>query len=343
MDESGAKAARRLLRIISDHWRLTCVDRGAEVEALDLVDVVYHPGKSEPALNVVTPRRSTAWVAAGYIQPGLTRLRELGRTPRVQFIAGLYPPQFAVVLRDLGLGIEHETPLMALEPTDDNLPDDMLPVGGRIALVTDSETRRLWQYVWRSAYYDVNLLGIDDTASSVDALSRNLKRKLEAVVARLEGQPHPVAPSAPQPIICDFLYWHHQQPMGAARLIIRPDLGSAHLETLALHETALRDMLASMEEDEFAPLLPHDAAPLLDVIDEDALRVDMLSALIAAALRAAHKQGGKLVFVPAEDDAERRACRRVGFIDLSSFVRYAPVSRREEDRHVAEAVHSPAR
>jgi hypothetical protein len=341
MDESGAKAARRLLRIISDHWRLTCMDRGAEVETLDLVDVVYHPGKPDPALNVVTPRRSTAWVAASYIQPGLTRLRELGRTPRVQFIAGLYPPQFAVVLRDLGLGMEHETPLMALEPHSDNLPDAALPDGGRIAPVTDSETRRLWQYVWRSAYYDVNLLGIDDTASSVDALSRNLKRRLEAVVARLEGQ-QPAAPQ-PQPIICDFLYWHYQQPMGAARLIIRPDLGSAHLETLALHEAALRDLLASMDKDVFNPMAAHQDGPPLSAADEDALRVDMLSALIAAALRSAHQQGIKLVFVPAEDDPERRACRRVGFIDLSSFVRYAPVSRREEERHVAEAVHSPHR
>jgi hypothetical protein len=346
MDEAGIKSARRLLRVVSDHLRLTCRDRGAHIAALDLVDVIYHPRNPTPSLNVVTPRRSTAWVAAGYIQPGLTRLRELGRPPRVQYIAGLYPPQFAVVLRDLGLTIEHETPLMIWElpdplademapeeaPTDTALdlplPFD-LPKGGRIERVDDPDARRLWERVWRGAYYDVYMLGVDETDELPPA------------------DPPPTTDahdSGASRTIHDFIYWHHQQPIGAARLIVRPDLGSAHLETLALDDTALRDTgtMVALSVDGGSELETDMAMPLIvaNTVADEETRLNILRALIQAALIDAQAEACKVVFVPADNDDERRVCRRLGFVDLSSIVRYAPPTRWENERYVAKAVFS---
>ncbi|MDZ4763799.1 MAG: hypothetical protein SGI73_04550 [Chloroflexota bacterium] len=363
MDEAGIKSARRLLRVVSDHLRLTCRDRGAQIEALDLVDVIYHPRNPTPTLNVVTPRRSTAWVAAGYIQPGLSRLRELGRPPRVQYIAGLYPPQFAVVLRDLGLTIEHETPLMIWElpdapdpvvplapedtPTEaalDTPPMVDLPKGGRIERVDDADaqspSRRLWDHVWRGAYYDVMMLGLEETADADPKAPPD------------DLPPPETAAELSLRTIHDFIYWHHQQPIGAARLIVRPDLGSAHLEALALDDSALRDtgttITLSMngDHDPEATRAPDDSPPpdalilANTVTDDDETRLDILGALIQAALIDARAAACKVVFVPADNDDERRACRRLGFVDLSSIVRYAAPNRWEGERYVAKAVFS---
>jgi hypothetical protein len=358
MDEAGVKAARRLLRIVNDHVRLLYQDRGARIEALDLVDVIVHPADPTPELNIVTPRRSTAWVAAGYIQPGLARLRELGRPPRVQYITGLYPPQFAVVLRDLGLQVEHEMPLMIWHaPTEPSpvaaQPDAPKPIQIQTAqdvpppiwveMVQSDYLRRLWRDTWRACYTSLYLLG--DVTEDESTQTHEIDH-------------------AP-PTVIDYVAAVGTQPVGAARLIMRLEIGSAQIAalTLAPDETAERrrdpgrtaplDPLDAPTDASESPALaqaalqvgaaqakPGSAAPKLP---PKIARVEALCALLGAALGAAQRAGCKIVFVPAEDEEERRACRRMDFIDLSSIVRYAAPSRMEMHEHVAEAVFSTGR
>src|SRR5829696_21106 len=107
MDESAVKESRRILRLIQDHILQAHSLLGVEQESAGMVDVLHHPTNRNGDLNYVTPRRNTAWVSGGYVEKGLERLRQLGRTERVQYVEGLFPPLFAKTLRELGLEPEH--------------------------------------------------------------------------------------------------------------------------------------------------------------------------------------------------------------------------------------------
>lgn len=218
MDDEGVKETRRLLRQVQDHLFLSQTNLGAERETIGLVDVIHHPTNPVPDMNYVTPRRNTAWVAGNYIQQGLERLNALERTSRVQYIEGLYPPLFAKTLRDLGLVVERETPLMlykvggipsvATAPSPPDSPS--IPEGVRVELVNDQRGLELWWYVWRNAFYDVLTLGVEPLIVGRDMAAIRLGQQI------------------------DILLHRHQFPVGIARVSLQSDTHSGHVVALAL-------------------------------------------------------------------------------------------------------------
>ncbi len=113
MDDASIKEARTRMRQVQEHLLLAGKAHGAREENVGMVDVIFHPANPLGDLNYVTPRRNTAWVSAGYVEQGLSRLQALGRTPRVRYLEGLFPPAFGQTLLKLGLAHESRTALLA--------------------------------------------------------------------------------------------------------------------------------------------------------------------------------------------------------------------------------------
>jgi hypothetical protein len=213
-DGSVERETRRLLRRVQEHLTRAHSGLGAVREAYGAVDVFYHPSNPTATLNYVTPRRNTAWVSGKMITPGLERLRELNRTPRVQYIEGLFPPLFAKTLRDLNLQVERETPLMIYKRdgigSHKPAPPEkaVLPDGVTIDPVNDQRGIELWWYVWRNAFYDVLTLGVEPLFVGRD------------MAALKTGQQ------------ADILVYRYGFPVGVARLSVQGD--TAHILALAL-------------------------------------------------------------------------------------------------------------
>ncbi|MFN8528238.1 MAG: hypothetical protein U0670_06480 [Anaerolineae bacterium] len=270
MDETAIRESRQMLRQVHEHLLLAHQDLGAYRETISVVDVIHHPINPLPDFNYVTPRRNTAWVSGQYVKQGLDRLRGLGRTPRVQYVEGLFPPLFAKTLLDLGLELERETPLMIYRSSG---ADTMLPptstgstAGVQIQTVADQRGIEMWWYVWRNAFYDVLTLGVEPLVVGRD------------MAALLMGK-H-----------VDFLMMRHNFPIGVARLSVQDSNKSAHVVALA--------------------------------IMKEARTPERMRALLAAVLRAALQRGCELIFAPGETEDDRRLCRELGFIDVSSIVCY---------------------
>mgnify|MGYP000293312835 CR=1 FL=1 len=218
MDESAIRESRQMLRQVHDHLLLAHQDLGAYRETINVVDVVHHPINPLPDFNYVTPRRNTAWVSGQYVKQGLDRLRELGRTPRVQYIEGLFPPLFARTLLDLGLTLERETPLMIYRSSG---ADTMLPpssghstTGMQIQMVADQRGIEMWWYVWRNAFYDVLTLGVEPLVVGRDMAALLMGKQI------------------------DFLMVRHNFPMGVGRLSVQETNKSAHIVALAMMKEA---------------------------------------------------------------------------------------------------------
>ncbi|MBN8591735.1 MAG: hypothetical protein J0M33_08240 [Anaerolineae bacterium] len=114
-EAAQVREIRQLLRQVDACLRVRRELRGAQHESVGLSDVYWHPDNLHPALNVVVPRRNTAYVPIGDVQRGLHRLRELGRPARLQYIEGLFPPQYRDQIQSVGLRREVRVPL-ALRP-----------------------------------------------------------------------------------------------------------------------------------------------------------------------------------------------------------------------------------
>lgn len=190
MDGEGVKASRRVLRRIQDHLYHAHANLGALQESVGLVDVLYHPVNTLASLNYVTPRRNTAWVSGEMIQQGLDHLRQLQRTPRVQYIEGLYPPLFSKTLRDLGLVPEWELPLMVYikEGFQGEVPPPVqvgsLPDSVTLEPVTDQRGIELWWYVWRNAVYDVLTLGVEPLYVGRDMAALKMGHQIDILAYR---------------------------------------------------------------------------------------------------------------------------------------------------------------
>ena len=216
MDRETVKESRRVLRRFQDHVMQAHLLLGAEQQNLGMVDVIYHPGSRAGDFNYVTPRRNTAWVSGNFVQQGIDRMRELNRTPRVQYIEGLFPPLFARTLRDLDLEPEQETPIMiysadglsGADPLPITLPP--LPAGIRFETVKDQRGVELWWYVWRNAYYDVLTLGVEPIIVGRDMAALHQGKQIDIIVYRYEF------------------------PVGVIRLSLQPDNNTAHILALAL-------------------------------------------------------------------------------------------------------------
>jgi hypothetical protein len=111
MGSEQIKESRRMLRLVQAYVTAARLRQGAESKLLGFVEVVTHPN-SDPRLNLVTPRKNTAWVAAGDIAQGLEALAALGCPARFEYVEGLFPPQFAASLTGLGLRPARETAFM---------------------------------------------------------------------------------------------------------------------------------------------------------------------------------------------------------------------------------------
>ena len=219
-DDSRKKEreTKQILRQVQEHLFHAHLSLGAEHESVGMVEVLHHPTNSLGTLNYATPRRNTAWVSRGMIEPGLERLRQLDRTPRVQYVEGLYPPMFAKELRTLDLKLERETPMMVyrpggingVRPPAPNVSD--APDGVTIQQATDQRGIELWWYVWRNAYYDVLTLGVEPLFVGRD------------MAALKSGQQ------------IDILAYRQGFPVGVARVSIHDQ--TAHILALALMKEA---------------------------------------------------------------------------------------------------------
>jgi hypothetical protein len=183
-----------------------------------MVEVFHHPTNPIPNLNYVTPRRNTAWVSGSMVKQGLDHLVKYGRSPRVYYVEGLMPPLFAKTLRDLGLKVERETPLMAYKPEGINghVPPEpkssSLPDGVTIEQVSDQRGVEAWWYVWRNAFYDVLTLGVEPLFVGRDTAAVRMGQQL------------------------DFLLYRYGFPNGVARVSVQGE--TAHILALALLKEA---------------------------------------------------------------------------------------------------------
>lgn len=162
MSDAEVKESRVIMRQVQEHLVQAHIRLGAQEEAFGFVDIIYHPTNPIGYLNYITPRRNTAWISSKYIENGLDRLRERQRQPRITFVEGLFPPIFGKSLRDLGLDIERETPIMVYRPKDDlGRKSPPLPEDVHISKAQDQHGIAMWWYVWRNAYYDVYATGVE--------------------------------------------------------------------------------------------------------------------------------------------------------------------------------------
>lgn len=266
MDDESIKEARKILRDVQGHMSQSHRHLGAVAEDMGLVEVLHHPSSRLPHLNYVTPRKNTAWIPGPEIQKGLARLRELGRTPRVYFVEGLYPPLFARSLRDLGLEIEREIAIMTYQPEGRVLPPPMPPPDGVHAqLVDDQEGIALWWYVWRNARYDVIANSIEPVYIGKDMRELALGNQV------------------------DIILYRYRFPIGVARMTLNNHV--ANITALA--------------------------------VLQEARTPEHVELLYRTALETAADQNARLIFTSGETEAERRLCRRLGFVDAGSVVCYA--------------------
>lgn len=207
MSDAAVKESRRVLRLVQAHLSQSHANLGVQQQTLGLVEVMYHPENNLPHLNYVSPRQKTAWVPGPEVEKGLSHLESLGRAPRVSYIEGLYPPLFAQSLRQLGLEVESETPIMTYTIPEGRiapqLPDDL-----HVEYPDSQDGVALWWYVWRNARYDVQTGGAEPVY-----IGRDLREIM------LGSQR-------------DVLLYRYRFPVGVARLTIHNT--TANISAIAL-------------------------------------------------------------------------------------------------------------
>lgn len=220
MDDSAVKETRQILRRVQDHLFQAHLALGVTHESVGFVDVMVHPTNAAPILNYVTPRRNTAWVSGKFVQQGIDRLRALKRAARVEYIEGLYPPQFARALSDLGLESERETRIMAyaLVELNQKVPRTSSPAGVRSEAAKEGQGSKLWRSVWQDAGYHVSTLGIE---------------------------PVTVGQTLPATLV-DTLMLRDKTPIGIARVGINPATRSAHIVALAIRQSERTERLTKV-------------------------------------------------------------------------------------------------
>lgn len=208
MDRTEIKDARVIMRRVDEHFRQAHLNLGANNESVGFVDVITHPNSILSTLNYVTPRRNTAWVSGKHIEDGLVKLREKNRRSRVRFADGLFPPIFGRSLREIGLELETEIPIMVYSSSDAEREAPQVPTPLQVKVVTDQQGLAIWWYVWRNAFYNVYTSGIEPLVLGRDMRSLYLGEHLNLVLST-----------------GDF-------PIGVARLTLHKK--SAHLVSLAI-------------------------------------------------------------------------------------------------------------
>jgi hypothetical protein len=182
---------------------------GAQCDPVGFMDVVHHPTSTYAGLNYVTPRRHTAWVSSKQVEAGLDKLREFGRRARIRFAEGLYPPVFIKALRELGLQVEEEIPMMVYRSNPKKafrLP--RLPENVAYKVAADQDGIALWWYVWRNAFYDVMTSGMEPIYVGKDMRDVTLGEQI------------------------DIILYQHGQAVGVSRVSLYENTG--HIQSQAL-------------------------------------------------------------------------------------------------------------
>jgi hypothetical protein len=182
--EAAVKEARTTMRRVQEHLRSAHLNLGAKDEGVGFVDVIYHETSPLPALNYVMPRKNTAHVPGSHIDDGLKLLRRKNRAGRVYFAEGLYPPLFVGSLRELGLIVEQETPIMVFKPGKTQVAFSPLPTEIAINRVTDHQGMGIWWYVWRNAFYEVVTTGVDPILLGQDMRHLKMGSQIDLVLYR---------------------------------------------------------------------------------------------------------------------------------------------------------------
>lgn len=208
MSRMEVKEARSIMRRVEAHLRQSHLDMGAKEKNVSFVDVIHHPTSPLPSLNYVTPRKNTAWVSGNHVQQGLNVLRKEGRTLRVRFAEGLYPPVFENALRELGLKVESEIPIMVYKNLQTLRKTPSIPDEVTFSRVDDAEGMSVWWYIWRNAFYNVMVSSVEPLLIGSDLRDIYLGRQINLVMYR------------------------HSYPMGALRITIHE--GTAHLVAQAM-------------------------------------------------------------------------------------------------------------
>ncbi|MCU0511547.1 MAG: hypothetical protein MUE40_03160 [Anaerolineae bacterium] len=173
-----------MMRRVQEHLRGIHLTLGAKDESAGFADVIYHESSPLPALNYVIPRRNTAHVPGSHIEDGLKLLRQRGRVGRVYFAEGLYPPLFIGSLRELGLVVETETPMMVYRPQQGVLSLPVLPPEITINRVEGQQSMGIWWYVWRNAFYDVVTSTVDPIILGQDLRSTAQGNQIDLILYR---------------------------------------------------------------------------------------------------------------------------------------------------------------
>jgi hypothetical protein len=210
MDEADVKETRRILRLVQGHINQAALNLGAVTQTVGLVEILHHPNASLSSLNYVTPRQRTAWISARDVEQGLNVLRALDRTPRIEYIEGLFPPLFARTMLDLGLNVERETPLMIFNVEKGRFAMPSAPDGVVVSPTSGNEGTALWWYVWRNAYYDV----VTDAADPV-FVGQDLRKAAEGTQL-------------------DVVMYRYRFPVGVARLTLNTKQQTAQVLAMAL-------------------------------------------------------------------------------------------------------------
>lgn len=218
--DEAVKEARTMMRRVQEHLRSAHLSLGARLETIGHVDILRHESSTLPGLNYVMPRRGTAWIPGKHIEEGLARLRDQGRTPRVLFADGLYLPEFVRTLRDIGLHVEQETPIMLFRHEGGVLKLPTLAPEVSVAMVRDHHATGIWWYVWRNAYYDVITTGIEPISLGQEMRDFSLGSQLNLILYR------------------------YGFPVGVARLTLHEQ--SAHLVSLAIMQEVRTSELLRM-------------------------------------------------------------------------------------------------
>ncbi|GAB4513107.1 MAG: hypothetical protein OHK0046_13540 [Anaerolineae bacterium] len=180
----AVKESRRVLRSVQTHLSQAHLNLGVQQETMGLVDVIYHPTNNLPHLNYISPRKNTAWIPGPEIEKGMGYLRDLGRVPRVTYIEGLFPPQFAKTMRELNLVVEREIPLMAFRADDHTTTRPTLLTEMNYEEAKDQDGVAMWWYVWRNAYYDVITGGTEPVYIGQDMREITLGRQVDLILHR---------------------------------------------------------------------------------------------------------------------------------------------------------------
>jgi hypothetical protein len=166
MNAAELKEAQTLMRRAQEHLRSTHLNWGAQEESEGMVDVITHR-TTLPNLNYVIPRRGTAWISGSNIEAGIKALKAKDRRPRMFFAEGLFLPIIGRTLRDLGLALEHETPIMAYK-MGAPLRVPAQPTEVTVSRVSDHDGMAAWWYTYKNAYYDVFTTGVEPLVLGAD-------------------------------------------------------------------------------------------------------------------------------------------------------------------------------